>query len=194
MTDHESTGRVIIADDTPHVRASLRLMYTAVLGLDVVGEASTARELLDLLATTEADILTVDRSIPGLEDPEIVEQIRRLAPRSRILLVNVFDREDGLRPCFLKPDYTISKSMGPDRWLKEIERILMERPPGIINLAIEANKHRPHLGPQDMAIRAKKLEKLHARHTHRIEQLRERRDRFHERNVERLRRFLPSAD
>jgi len=187
MKANRPAERIIIADDVSHVRASLRLLFTAVLGLDVVGEAGTARELLDLLTTTEADFITVDRGIPGLDDPEVVEQIRQLAPQSRILLVNVFDREDGVRPCPLKADYMISKSVGPDQWLHEIRRMLAERPPGIINLAVEKDGHMHH----EMKDHAAQRETLHTRHAHRMQQLHERRERCRERRASRLRHFFP---
>jgi len=190
MKANRPAERIIIADDVSHVRASLRLLFTAVLGLDVVGEARTARELLDLLTTTEADFITVDRGIPGLDDPDVVEQIRQLAPQSRILLVNVFDREDGVRPCPLKADYTISKSVGPDHWLKEIQRMLAARPPGIINLAVEKDGYMHHDHEmKDHAAHAQR-ETLHTRHAHRMQQLHERRERCRERRASRLRHFF----
>lgn len=192
MNTRESTGRIIIADDVPHVRASLRLMFTAILGLDVVGEASTAQELLALLGTTQADILIVDRNIPGLENPDVVEQIRQHAPESRILLVNVFEREDGVRPCPLKADFTISKSVGPEHWLREIERMLMTRPPGIINLAIEADKHIHEEIEHHAASHGGEHETLRTHHAHRMQQVHERRERYHMRSANRLRRTIIS--
>ncbi len=185
MNTRESTGRIIIADDVPHVRASLRLMFTAILGLDVVGEASTAQELLTLLGTTQADILIVDRNIPGLENPEVVEQIRQHAPESRILLVNVFEREDGVRPCPLKADFTISKSLGPEHWLREIERMLIARPPGIINLAIEANKHIHEEIEHHAASHRKEHETLRTHHARQMQQVHERRERYRMRSANR---------
>lgn len=137
MNAHTKAGRIIIADDVPHVRASLRLMFTTLLGLEVVGEAATAGELIALLATTPTDFVLVDRDIPGLEDPTQVEEIRRRAPESRILLVSVFERDEGQRDCHLKADFTISKSLGPDHWLGEMHRLIAEKPPGVINLRVE---------------------------------------------------------
>lgn len=139
MIAHETTGRIIIADDLPHVRASIRTMLTTMLGATVVGEAGTAAELVALLATTAADLILVDRDIRGLDDPAAVEGIRRLAPQSRIVLCNVFERGDGVRDCPLKADFTLSKSHAPEQWLQAMREMLAHRPPGIINLNIEKN-------------------------------------------------------
>jgi len=132
-----TTGHIIIADDLPHVRASIRAMLTLALGAQVVGEAGTARELLDLLATTEADIIIVDRDLSGLDDATVVDEMRRLAPTSRIVLCSVFERTDGMRDCPLTADFTLSKSLGPDHWLEALNRLLMTREPGVINIAVE---------------------------------------------------------
>lgn len=132
-----TAGRMIIADDLSHVRASIRTMCTLALGVEVVGEASTARELLDLLATTAADIIIVDRDLSGLDDDATMDAVRRLAPRSSIVLCSVFERADGMRACPITPDFTLSKSLGPDHWLEALNRLLRERGPGVINVAVE---------------------------------------------------------
>ncbi len=135
-------GRIIIADDVPHVRAAMRTMLTLALGVEIVGEAGTAQELLDVLNTTPADIIIVDRDLTGLDDDAVVEEIRRHAPESRILLCSVFDRCDGTRECPLKADFTLSKSRGPEHWLQALNAMLKERPPGIINVVVE---HSPEI-------------------------------------------------
>jgi len=138
MDAHQrTTGHIIIADDLPHVRASIRAMLTLALGARVVGEAGTAGELLALLATTEADIIIVDRDLSGLDDATVVGEMRRLAPTSRIVLCTVFERADGMRDCPLTADFTLSKSLGPDQWLEALNRLLMTREPGVINVAVE---------------------------------------------------------
>lgn len=132
-----ATGQIIIADDLPHVRASIRTMLTLALGAEVVGEAGTARELLALLKTTRADLIIVDRDLTGLDDTTVVDEMRRLAPTSRIVLCTVFERTEGMRECPLVADFTLSKSLGPDHWLQALNRLLMAHAPGIINVAVE---------------------------------------------------------
>lgn len=132
-----TSGSFIIADDLPHVRASIRTMLTLSLGARVVGEAGTAAELLGLLGTTEADIIIVDRDLSGLDDATVVEEVRRLAPESRIILCTVFERTEGMRECPLVADFTLSKSLGPDHWMHALNIFMMEHAPGIINVAVE---------------------------------------------------------
>jgi DNA-binding NarL/FixJ family response regulator len=138
MNGHErTTGRIIVADDLPHVRASMRAMLTLALHARVVGEAGTAKELLDLLEHTEADVLIVDRDLSGLDDAVVVDELRRLAPNSRIVLCTVFERTEGMRECPLEADFTLSKSLGPDHWMDALNQLLRDHEPGIINVAVE---------------------------------------------------------
>ena len=131
-----TTGRIIIADDVPHVRTAMRTMLTLALGATVVGEAGTAQELLDLLATTPTDIIIMDRDLTGMEDEAVVREISRRVPQCRILLCSVFDRAD-MHDCPIKPDFTLSKSLGPEHWIKALHALLTQQPPGIINVAVE---------------------------------------------------------
>jgi DNA-binding NarL/FixJ family response regulator len=130
------TNRIIIADDIPHVRNAMRTMLTLALGATVVGEAGTAAELLDVLATTPTDVIIMDHDLTGLEDDAVVEEVRRRAPESRILLCSVFDGRDGRRECPIA-DVVLSKSLGPEHWIKALNALLTEQPPGIISVAVE---------------------------------------------------------
>jgi DNA-binding NarL/FixJ family response regulator len=133
----KTAGRIIIADDVPHVRNAMRTMLTLALGATVVGEAGTAAELLELLATTPTDVIIMDRDLAGMEDQAVVDEISRRAPLCRVLMCSVFDGKDGLRECPLKPDFTLSKSLGPEHWIKALHTLLTQQPPGIINVAVE---------------------------------------------------------
>jgi DNA-binding NarL/FixJ family response regulator len=129
------TNRIIIADDIPHVRNAMRTMLTLALGATVVGEAGTAAELLDVLADTSADVLIMDHDLSGLDDDTILEEVRRRAPQSRILLCSVFDGRNGTRDCPIA-DFVLSKSLGPEHWIRALNTLL-NQPPGIINVAVE---------------------------------------------------------
>jgi DNA-binding NarL/FixJ family response regulator len=131
-----SAGRIIIADDVPHVRNAMRTMLTLALGATVVGEAGTADELLTVLATTPADVIIMDHDLTGLDDDAVLEEIRRRAPESRILLCSVFDGRNGRRDCPIA-DFILSKSLGPEHWMKTLNALLTQQPPGIINVAVE---------------------------------------------------------
>ncbi len=61
------TIRVAIADDHSLVRQGLRRYLDMADGIEVVGEASNGKELLELLAKEETDIALVDIRMPEMD-------------------------------------------------------------------------------------------------------------------------------
>jgi DNA-binding NarL/FixJ family response regulator len=72
--------RIILADDHRLFRAGLRSLLEAQPGFEVVGEAVDGRATLTRVATTPADILLLDISMPGLNG---IETLRRLAAQDK---------------------------------------------------------------------------------------------------------------
>ena len=60
------TVRLLIADDHAVVREGLRLILTAQLDFEVVGEAATGREAVELAQRLKPDVVLMDISMPEL--------------------------------------------------------------------------------------------------------------------------------
>jgi two-component system, NarL family, response regulator NreC len=89
--------RVLIADDHAIVRAGLRALLTAEVGLELVGEASSSEEALRLVETLHPDILVLDLSMPDLDGIQVTRRIHVSAPEVRILILTVHEDEALLR-------------------------------------------------------------------------------------------------
>lgn len=68
--------RALIVDDEYPARAELRFRLSRYPDVEVVGEAATAREALQLLAALEYDVLFLDVHMPGLNGLELARQLR----------------------------------------------------------------------------------------------------------------------
>lgn len=84
--------RVVVADDHPVVREGLRSFLSSRPGIDVVGEAGSADEVVAAARDLTPDVVLVDLMMPG----DGIEAIRRLAelpapPRSLVLTSFVGD-------------------------------------------------------------------------------------------------------
>lgn len=84
--------RVVVADDHPVVREGLRSFLSSRPGIDVVGEAGSADEVVATTRELIPDVVLVDLMMPG----DGIEAIRRLAelstpPRSIVLTSFVGD-------------------------------------------------------------------------------------------------------
>lgn len=84
--------RVVVADDHPVVREGLRSFLSSRPGIDVVGEAGSADEVVAVTQELTPDVVLVDLMMPG----DGIEAIRRLTelvapPRSIVLTSFVGD-------------------------------------------------------------------------------------------------------
>ena len=61
------TIRVVIADDQPLLRSALANLFGAEDDLEVVGEAGTGREAVDVVRQTRADVVVMDIRMPDLD-------------------------------------------------------------------------------------------------------------------------------
>jgi DNA-binding NarL/FixJ family response regulator len=89
------TVRILVADDQELVRAG----FTAVLGtqpdFEVVAEAATGREAVDLARTHRPDVVLMDVRMPDLDGIAATAEICRDArTRSRVLILTTFDLDE----------------------------------------------------------------------------------------------------
>jgi DNA-binding NarL/FixJ family response regulator len=59
--------RVLLADDQKLIRAGFRVLIDSAPDLEVVGEAATGREAVDLVRTMRADVVLMDIRMPELD-------------------------------------------------------------------------------------------------------------------------------
>ncbi len=83
--------RVLIADDHPLFRKGMRAFLTATPGTEVVGEATTGQEAIELAAALQPDVILMDLQMPGINGIEATRQILHTSPHIRILVVTLFE-------------------------------------------------------------------------------------------------------
>ena len=88
--------RILIADDHPLVRSGLRALLMAAEDLEVVGEAATGEEAVTLASTLSPDVIVMDLRMPGINGIEATRRIVQTNPRTRILVVTLFEDDDSV--------------------------------------------------------------------------------------------------
>ena len=86
--------RVLVADDHALVREGIRHVLAAATDLEVVGEAGSAEEVLDLASRLRPDVILLDISMPGAHRLEVALALRRKAPASQVLILSVHDHPE----------------------------------------------------------------------------------------------------
>jgi DNA-binding NarL/FixJ family response regulator len=87
------TIRILIADDHDIVREGLRTIIQSQPKWTVCDEASTGREALEKTRLHKPDVVVLDFSMPELNGLEVTRQIRKILPRTEVLILTMHDSE-----------------------------------------------------------------------------------------------------
>ena len=85
----DPTIRVLVVDDTDHVRRMLTTML-AVDGFEVVGGASDGQAAIDEVAATDPDVVVIDYKMPAMDGLETARRLREQRPRPQVILYTAF--------------------------------------------------------------------------------------------------------
>jgi two-component system, NarL family, response regulator LiaR len=80
-------GKVLIVDDDPTVRESLRGLLEQ-RGLTPVGAASDGNEAVSLASSLEPDVIVMDRMMPGMDGVEATRRIKQTHPDTQVILLS----------------------------------------------------------------------------------------------------------
>ena len=104
--------RIMIVDDHAVVRRGVRALLAAEPGWEIVGEATTGREAVEMARRLQPDVIVMDISLPELNGLDAARQILKDTPRTEILMLTMHHSEQlakdalqaGARGYILKSD------------------------------------------------------------------------------------------
>jgi len=85
--------KILLADDHEIVRHGVRNLIESVEGYACCGEATTGRDAVRLAEKFLPEVAVLDISMPELNGIEAARQIRKISPRTKILIFTVHDAE-----------------------------------------------------------------------------------------------------
>jgi two-component system response regulator NreC len=89
--------KVLIADDHSVLRSGLRLLLGAQSDIDVVGEAADGVDVSAKARELRPDIVLLDLSMPGPPSGDVIREILRTSPKTRVLVLTMHDDAAYLR-------------------------------------------------------------------------------------------------
>ena len=116
---------VFIADDHYIVRKGLIKILSDETDIEVVGEASNSYETINLLKSTDCDILVLDISMPGKNGINSIQQIKAVNSNVKILIFSIYNEDKYVLSAFHKgASGYINKDSIAEEMVKAIKLIL----------------------------------------------------------------------
>jgi DNA-binding NarL/FixJ family response regulator len=81
--------RILLADDHALIREALRQILNSCSSFEVVGEAASAAGTIELVRSTQAQILILDLSMPDRNAIEVIRVVKDIEPAIRILVLTM---------------------------------------------------------------------------------------------------------
>lgn len=83
--------RLLIADDHAVLRAGLRMLLEVHRDMEVAGEAGDGLEVVQKARDLQPDIVLMDLTMPGPHSGEVIRQVLRACPKTRVLVLTMHD-------------------------------------------------------------------------------------------------------
>jgi DNA-binding NarL/FixJ family response regulator len=89
-------NRVVVVDDHPVFRKGLIALLRA-SDFDVVGEAASGQEAIDVVDQLRPDVVLMDLGLPEIGGITVTERITAAHPDLRVIVITLYDDEESVR-------------------------------------------------------------------------------------------------
>jgi DNA-binding NarL/FixJ family response regulator len=86
--------RVLLADDHALVRAGMRSLLVAMAAVEVVGEAASGEEALELTGRARPDVVLMDIAMKGMSGLDAAARMREQHPAVRVVILSMHAGEE----------------------------------------------------------------------------------------------------
>jgi DNA-binding NarL/FixJ family response regulator len=87
---------VLVADDHPIVRSGIVALLETAPDVEVVGQASTGLEAVELALALKPAIVLMDLRMPGIDGDEATARILAARPDIRVLILTTYESDDSI--------------------------------------------------------------------------------------------------
>ena len=82
--------KIFIADDHVLIREGLKKILRDESDMAVVGEAQSAKQILDGIEASDSDVLILDLALPDRPGLEVLKEVKKRMPHLRVLILSMF--------------------------------------------------------------------------------------------------------
>ena len=88
----------VLADDHAIVRQGVRALLETQPDIQVVGEAASGAEAVELCVENAPDVVLMDLIMPGMNGVEATRQIKQVSPRTQVIVLTSYHDDEHVLP------------------------------------------------------------------------------------------------
>lgn len=88
------TVSVVLVDDHTVVRDGLRALLQSEDDLEIVGEADSGEDALEVVERTAPEVVVMDLRLPNMSGVEATRALKKSFPRVKVIILSMYDEED----------------------------------------------------------------------------------------------------
>src|SRR5258708_6835577 len=116
--------RVVLADDHPIVRDGLRKLLSLEEDIQVVGEASDGREVLQIVQQTEPDVVILDLRMPNLDGLSALQALQQTNKKAKVIVLTASeDKNEFVQAMKLGCSGIVLKQTATELIVKSIRKV-----------------------------------------------------------------------
>ena len=85
--------KILLVEDNALTRGMIKVMLTK-LGYNVTAEAENGSEAVEHFAKFKPDVVLLDICLPGKSGIEVLEDLRRVNQKTRVVVITAVDQEE----------------------------------------------------------------------------------------------------
>ena len=120
--------RVLIVDDLSETRENVRKLLQFEPDIEVIGQAGTGEEAIEVSRRDQPDIVLMDINMPGIDGITASQTITEQVPYAQIIIMSVQSDPDYMRRAMLAGTrYFLTKPFGGDELVSSIRNVYEKR-------------------------------------------------------------------
>jgi DNA-binding NarL/FixJ family response regulator len=119
--------RVLIVDDTPRARQSMKALLDVWYQMEEVREATNGTEAIHLVEEFQPDVILMDARMPTMGGLEATRCIKAKWPQIKIIIISIYPDYQAIA-LNAGADSFVCKSDPPERLRKALAEVMQKKP------------------------------------------------------------------
>jgi DNA-binding NarL/FixJ family response regulator len=114
---------VLLVDDHSMVRIGLKAYFSTLPDLQVIAEAGSGEEAVQMAALYAPDVVLMDLLMPGMDGVQATRQVKRISPRTQVIVLTSYHEDEHIFPALRAGALSyVLKDIDPDDLADAIRR------------------------------------------------------------------------